>query len=178
MFNHEIKLILFVVVANLCISPISVGANLELAQSPSAFSDPEKKSKLVNLWRPGDVGQRMYIRGRVTGLDGKPIAGASISIRQADGTGEYQDRYQTTITSDEKGGYRFASVLPGQYYGVKHVHLWVTRDGYEPLNTEIVFKGDPNLDEATNPQAVFLEEGKIKGETILFGRFDMVMQPM
>ena len=121
----------------------------------------------------------MYIRGRVTSVDGKPIVGASISLRQTDGNGEYQaERYQTTINTGEKGGYRFASILPGQYYGVKHVHLWVTHDGYEPLDTQILFKGDPNLDESTNPQAIFMEEGKIKGETILFGRFDMVLQPM
>ena len=182
MIDYGIRLVLFVAVVNFWVFTPSFGANLIVSQSktsPSVGSAPEKKLELVNLWQPGDAGQRMYIRGRVTNIDGTPIVGASIYIRQTDGNGEYHaERYQANLKTDEKGGYRFASVLPGQYYGVKHVHVWVTHDGYGPLDTRTLFKGDPNLDESTAPEAIFLEEGKIKGETMLFGRFDIVMRPM
>jgi len=183
MFDYGIRLGLFIAVLNFgAISP-SYAADLVISQaqtSPSVGESPDKKSKLVNLWRPGDPGQRMFIRGRVTSTDGTPLAGVSIYIRQTDGNGSYHgDRYQTTLTTDEKGGYGFGSVLPGTYYvGIKHVHVWATRDGYAPLETRMLFKGDPGLDEYSAPQAIFLEEGKIKGETVLFGRFDIVMRPM
>ena len=147
------------------------------AAAQSADDGAADKPKLVDLWLPGDAGTRMNIRGRVTTLDGTPIAGASIFIRQADGNGVYTDQYTTTIESDHRGRYQFGSVVPGQYYGVKHVHLWVTHDAYRALDTEILFKGDPNLDDENAPNAIFLEEATVNGETIMYGRFDIVLAP-
>ena len=180
MFSHVIKYVAWAAVVIILISTSAFGANLIIAQSdvsPST-SPTEKKSKLVSLWQPGDPGQRMSIRGRVTSIDGTPVTGASIFIRQTDGNGDYHEvRYNAKLVTDQKGGYQFASVLPGQYYGIKHVHVWVNHDAYEHLETRMVFKGDPNLDESSAPQAIFLEEGNINGETVLFGRFDMVLTP-
>lgn len=150
-----------------------------LAQSGAATdggATPEKP-KLVNLWRPGDAGQRMNIRGRVTAAGGAPVAGASIHIRQADGNGDYTDHYSTTIATDGQGRYQFGSVLPGQYYGTKHVHLFITHDAYRPLSTEILFKGDPNLADPDAPNAIFLEEAMVNDETVLYGRFDITLAP-
>lgn len=163
--------------AILLASSISIAAAPALAQSAGAGSDGASggKPKLVNLWRPGDAGQRMNIRGRVTAADGTPLAGASIRIRQADGNGDYIDRYSTTIETDSQGRYQFGSVLPGQYYGTKHVHLYVARDGYRSLNTEILFQGDPNLADPNAPNAIFLEEASVDGETVLYGRFDITL---
>ena len=181
MFNYGIRLIALLVVVNLSISTTVFGGYLVLAQSessPSTGIAAEAKTKLIDLWQPGDHGQRINIRGRVTSIDGTPISGASINIRQADGNGNYHDdRYNVRLESDQKGGYQFASVLPGQYYGIKHVHIWVTHDAYQYQESRILFKGDPNLDESTSPESVFLEEGNVKGETILFGRFDIVLTP-
>lgn len=156
----------------------SIGMTLAQAASvpASAGNDPDK-AKLIDLWLPGDPGQRMNIRGRVTALDGTPVAGASIYIRQADGNGEYIDRYSATIESDHKGRFQFGSVVPGQYYGVKHVHLWVTHEAHQSLDTEILFKGDPNLADADAPNAIFLEEATVNDETILYGRFDIMLVP-
>ena len=157
---------------------------LALVYLPSAFSlqaaelllaQSAEKPKLVELWQPGDPGERMNIRGRVTTVDGTPVAGAQIHIRQADGNGDYTPNYSTTIETDAKGRYQFGTVLPGQYYGTKHVHIWAIHDDHGSISTEILFQGDPNLEDPDAPNAIFLEEATVNGETILFGRFDMTL---
>lgn len=159
------------------LASLALGLSAFAAAAQGAADSAADKPKLVDLWLPGDAGTRMNIRGRVTALDGTPIAGASIFIRQADGNGEYTERYSTTIESDHKGRYQFASVVPGQYYGVKHVHLWITHDAYRALDTEILFKGDPNLHDENAPNAIFLEEATVNGETVMYGRFDIMLAP-
>jgi protocatechuate 3,4-dioxygenase beta subunit len=133
----------------------------------------------LDLWRPGDPGQPLRISGWVRSTDGKPIPGATIYIRQADGTGTYTPEYQGSLRTGEDGSYRFSTVLPGQYYGVKHIHIGAMRDGYEYLETEILFKGDPNLDpESQEKHAIHLEEASVKDKKVLFGRFDMILRPI
>lgn len=58
---------------NLVFAPSTFAASSE---PPS--SDADKKPKLIDLWQPGDPGQRMSIRGRVTSLDGRPLSGINI----------------------------------------------------------------------------------------------------
>jgi protocatechuate 3,4-dioxygenase beta subunit len=154
-------------------------STLVLASIPGfAQTDTSTKPKLTNLWQPGDAGERMNIRGRVTSIDGTPLSNISISIRQADGNGDYIERYQSIIETDSKGRYQFGSVVPGNYIGHRHVHIGVYEDGYQYYDSQILFKGDPNLDGSSNsPKAVFLEESTVNGETIMFGRFDIVLTP-
>lgn len=40
---------------------------------PANAESHDGKPKMVDLWSPGDSGQRMRIRGRVTGIDGRPL---------------------------------------------------------------------------------------------------------
>jgi len=179
MSAQGIRISFLVLIVNLLISNAVFGSGLILAQSGSSTpgSADENRAKLIDMWRPGDPGERMNIRGRVTSVDGTPVAGARIFIRQADGKGDYSERYSTVLESDQKGRYQFGSVVPGNYYGVRHVHITVNREGYGYFDTRILFKGDPNLDESMEEQAIFLEESNVKGETILFGRFDIVLNP-
>lgn len=133
----------------------------------------------LNLWRPGDPGQPIRISGWVRSTNGKPIPGATIHIRQADGTGEYTPEYQASLRTGKDGSYRFSTVLPGQYYGVKHIHIGAVHEGYQYLDTEILFKGDPNLDlDSTSKYAIHLEEATVNEKTVLFGRFDMTLKPL
>ena len=146
------------------------------ATSPAALASPRET---VNLWRPGDPGQPLRISGWVRGTNGKPIPGATIYIRQADGSGVYTPDYQASLKTGKDGSYRFSTVLPGQYYGVKHIHIGAVHEGYEYLDTEILFKGDPNLDpESDSKLAIHLEEATVNDKTVLFGRFDMVLRPI
>ena len=181
MRKHEFNLARLLAIATLLLPQTIFASTLTVAQADATTAGSDEagsKPKLVDLWQPGDAGQRMNIRGRVTDLDGTPLAGIPISIRQANGDGDYTQRYSTTLLSDEKGRYQFGSVVPGNYYGVKHVHIGVYHEGYQYFDTEILFKGDPNLDGYSDAeQAIFLEESTVNGETILFGRFDIVLVP-
>ncbi|MDX1486665.1 MAG: hypothetical protein R3268_00585 [Acidiferrobacterales bacterium] len=142
--------------------------------------NPPDAPASVNLWQPGDPGEPLQIHGWVRSTDGKPIVGAIITIWQADATGTYyDDRYRASLRTGKGGRYRFNTVLPGQYYSAKHIHIAVTHADYEAVVTRILFKGDPNLDEfAAGELAIPLEKGTIKGKTVLFGRFDILLQPM
>jgi len=180
MLIHVSRLARLSAIVSLLIFNLAFGSSVAIAQADnsSTTSSADKKPKLVNLWQPGDAGERMNIRGRVTSIDGSPLSGISISIRQADGNGDYLDRYQTVLTTDQQGRYQFGSVVPGNYIGVRHVHIGVYQDGYQYYDSQIVFKGDPNLDGSSNAaNAIFLEESTVNGETILFGRFDIVLTP-
>ena len=70
--------------ATLLIAVLVLASGPVFAQSTSGGTDGTKKAKLIDFWQAGDYGQRMNIRGRVTSLDGTPLAGINISIRQAD----------------------------------------------------------------------------------------------
>ncbi len=156
---------------------LATGFELAQAETPAADDNSGAKPKMVNLWRPGDPGQRMNIRGLVTAADGAPLGAATLFVRQADGNGDYIDRYRTMLQTDARGRYQFGTVLPGQYYGTKHIHITITHDGYRSLDTEILFQGDPNLDDPEAPNAIFLEEATLNDETILYGRFDVTLFP-
>jgi protocatechuate 3,4-dioxygenase beta subunit len=155
----------------------ATASDLVLAQANT--SGDGDKPRLIDFWRPGDSGQRMNIRGRVTSLDGTPLAGIPVSIRQANGDGDYTDQYRGTLISDDRGRYQFGSVVPGNYTGARHVHVAVYADGYAYFDTSILFKDDPNQQSHyANGTAIFLEESTVNGETIFFGQFDIVLTPM
>lgn len=181
MHKHRFNLASILAMLSLLLPQVlfASGVNLVQAETPPAGdSETNTKPKLIDLWQPGDAGQRMNIRGRVTSLDGTPLAGIAVSIRQADGHGDYTERYSTTVLSDEKGRFQFGSVVPGNYIGVRHVHIGVYQEGYRYYDSQILFKGDPNLEGYTEAdKAIFLEESTVNGETILFGRFDIVLVP-
>lgn len=134
------------------------------------------KPKMVDLWQPGDSGQRMRIRGRVTSIDGSPVPNVVIGIRHADSEGVDWSYHQGDVTANARGLYQFGSVIPGNSHRLSHVHVTVYHDGYEYLDTEFYFKHDPRADE-THPNAIFLEEGTVNGETMMFGRFDITLVP-
>lgn len=151
----------------------------QAAETGSEATQSSDDPTFVNFWRPGDPGQRLHIQGQVRSAIGDPLPGAVLNVWQADGTGQYQpDRYRAVLTTDKDGKYRFGTVLPGQYYGVKHIHVVVSHPSHRPIQTQIVFKGDPNLDPSTQrDHGVFLEEASVNGETILHGRFDVQLRP-
>jgi protocatechuate 3,4-dioxygenase beta subunit len=141
---------------------------------PVSADSHSGKPKMIDLWQPGDSGQRMSIRGRVTSLDGRPVPNVEIGFRHADSEGYDWSYYQGQVVANEKGNYQFGSVIPGNSHRLSHVHVTVDHDGYEHLEIEFYFKHDPKAD-ADNPSAIFLEAGTVNGETKMFGRFDITL---
>lgn len=148
------------------------------AEKPPAQAQP--KAKLVDLWKPGDSGERMNIRGRVTALDGTPLAGIQVEVRQPDGDGLWTEQYRTTLTTDDKGRYQFGSVVPvSNYCGDPHVEVVVYQNGWEYFDDKLVFEEVATDDSFYfgDGTPVFLEESHVNGETIKFGRFDIMLSP-
>jgi protocatechuate 3,4-dioxygenase beta subunit len=164
----------------LLISALVFAANTALANAEDPPSSAEKKAKLVDLWQPGDSGERMNIRGRVTTLDGTPLSGIKIEIRQPNGDGQWSEQYRTTLITDIKGRYQFGSVVPvSNYCGDPHVEVTVYQNGWEYFDDRLVFEDHTNVDSLYfgDGTPVFLEESNVKGESIKFGRFDIVLSP-
>jgi protocatechuate 3,4-dioxygenase beta subunit len=157
-----------------------LASDLVVAGVASTTDGSAKKAKLIDLWEPGDSGQRMNIRGRVTGPDGEPLAGIEISVSQPDGDGDWIDQYTTTLMTDAQGRYQFGSVVPesNSYCGEPHVRLMIFEDGWDYYDKNLLFA--ENLDMASHSEVgtpVFLEESTVNGETIMFGRYDIVLSP-
>jgi protocatechuate 3,4-dioxygenase beta subunit len=104
-------------------------------------------------------GSNMYVQGTVYGGTDNttPLANAKIEIWQADNEGSYHPQSggdynsinQSTvalrgyITTDEKGEYSYTSIFPAEYEGrTRHVHYRVSKEGYEPVVTQLTFFKD------------------------------------
>ena len=153
-------------------------ANPALANTDTTSADPQQTQTLVDLWQPGDTGERMNIRGRVTSLDGTPLSGINIEIRQPNGDGDWVEQYQTTLTTDDKGRYQFGSVVPVSHHcGDPHVEVIVYQSGWAYYDDKLVFQQDSGFPYYGNATPVFLEESEVDGETIKYGRFDIMLSP-
>jgi catechol 1,2-dioxygenase len=119
-----------------------------------------------------DRGRVIVVRGHVTDTDGRPIAGATVDVWQADDAGHYdsQDPLQQLgnlrglFTTADDGGYRFRSVLPSSYpvptdgpvgellralgrhpMRPAHIHYRVEAAGHRPVTTHLFLAGDEYL---------------------------------
>ncbi|MFI0423481.1 intradiol ring-cleavage dioxygenase [Spongiactinospora sp. 9N601] len=120
----------------------------------------------------GDLqGTPCYVQGRVTGTDGRPVAGARIEIWEADEDGFYDVQYadercggRAHLFSDQEGRYRFWCIFPSPYpipadgpvgallratarspMRPAHIHYLVTAPGYRALTTHIFVADGPHL---------------------------------
>lgn len=164
-FCRTFFLLVFASAASLTIVPVSVQAQSTAQQSET-----------TELWRPGEPGQRMRIRGRVTSIDGTPLANVPVRVRHADSEGLDWSYYQGIAVTNSKGDYQFGSVVPGNSHRLSHVHVYVNHDGYRYLETEFYFKDDPKAAK-DDPNSINLEAATVNDETIMFGRFDIMLLP-
>lgn len=109
-----------------------------------------------------EPGEPLSIAGTVTGAtDCRPIADATLDIWQTNARGLYSNllgledpsragtfNLRGRLKSDNAGGYRFQSIVPGRYplfwplTRPAHIHVIVTHPRYESLTTQIYFEGD------------------------------------
>lgn len=122
-------------------------------------------------------GQPMVVQGRVTGLDGEPVAGATLEVWQTNDDGFYdvqqkgiqpEHNLRGVFTSDADGSYWFKSVKPRHYpipddgpvgkllaslgrhpNRAAHLHFIVTAPGYAPVITHIFTPDCPYLSQDT-----------------------------
>ena len=121
----------------------------------------------------GAVGRACRVRAKVCGLDGQPIAGATVDVWQADDEGQYDvqkpglNRFQArgVLTSRADGSIEFRSVVPEPYpiptdgpvgkllhatkrppWRPAHLHFMIRAEGYETLITHVFRRGDKYLE--------------------------------
>jgi protocatechuate 3,4-dioxygenase beta subunit len=148
-----------------------LGAAL-IAASVRAADPP---AHVATFWRDGDAGERLEIRGRVLTPDFQAVVGAEVHVRQADGSGVYTAAYQGMMITNERGEYVLRTALPGNYGRPRHIHISASHPEQGALWTEIVFKGDPMLDERDREHAIALETVRVDGREHKVGTFDMVI---
>jgi catechol 1,2-dioxygenase len=112
----------------------------------------------TNLRIPGDSGDQVELNGYVLHKDcTTPYKKAKVEIWHCDVKGVYDNqspdyRYRGTTFTDEKGFYSFQTIMPVAYAGPgftrpAHFHMIITADGYQPLVTQLYFKGDQHIKE-------------------------------
>ena len=117
-------------------------------------------------------GEQTVVHGRVADTDGRPLAGATVDVWQADDAGAYdtQDTAQpdgnlrALLTTDADGRYWFRTVLPASYpvptdgpvgdlltalgrhpMRPAHLHLRVEAAAHRPVTTHAFIAGDRYL---------------------------------
>ena len=123
----------------------------------------------------GIAGEPMFVRSRVTDLQGKPLANVEVDVWHADDDGFYDSQkpsYETQgpslrarFITDSDGRFSFRTILPCSYpiptdgpvgeliaaakrhpMRPAHVHFLVNAHGYEPLITHVFIEGDKYID--------------------------------
>jgi hydroxyquinol 1,2-dioxygenase len=135
----------------------------------------------------GLPGRPLYITGRVTSVDGEPIAGAVLDVWQADEEGLYESqiaeideaRLRATYETREDGGYCVRTIAPKGYsipmdgpvgalmertdishFRPAHVHFLLDVPGYERLITHLFERGARYLE---NDVVFGTKEGLVVG---------------
>ena len=133
------------------------------AQAPTV-AEKDAPSKITIATRE-EPGERLLVAGRVFGPDGvTPLAGASVYVYHTDVKGYYSPgtndnrnpRLRGYLRTDAQGRYEFSTIKPGPYPNSRvpaHIHYVVTAAGYSERVFEIVFEGDPVLDDNVRREA-------------------------
>jgi protocatechuate 3,4-dioxygenase beta subunit len=154
------------------------GATASDVEGPLYVPDPpwrEPPVKIYEDYEGSEDGEVLFVRGKVTSTEGKPLPGAVLDIWQT-GPGGYDIwderqpafNFRGRFNPAESGDYEFQTMLPKPYtvptegpvgryleaigqhpWRPAHIHFKVTADGHEPLVTQVFFAGDPYLDNDT-----------------------------
>ena len=142
------------------------------------------------LMPPDAPGTPMLIRGHVYGHDTqKTLEGATVDVWQADDSGSYHGMdekenylYRARMRTSRRGLYQFETVHPGRYgFGFwarpSHIHFYIRHPDYQPLVTQLYFRGDPRLcgHERSRPSLIIALKKVSWGKTYELGNFDIVL---
>lgn len=148
------------------------GATETTVLGPFYISDAPRYPNGANICLDGK-GEPLLVRGRVTDLEGRPIAGALLDVWQANDEGFYDVQQKGVqpdmnlrgvFTTDADGRYWFKSAKPRFYpipddgpvgrmlrslgrhpFRPAHIHFIVGADGYKPITTHVFDPDDPYL---------------------------------
>ncbi|TPN89397.1 6-chlorohydroxyquinol-1,2-dioxygenase [Mesorhizobium sp. CU2] len=150
------------------------GATPNTVRGPFYRADAPRLSLGANISLDGK-GETLQVRGRVTDLDGGPVAHATVETWQANAQGFYENQQpdlqpefnlRGVFQTGKDGGFHYRTVKPcgyavpadgpvGQMLGgigyplrrPAHLHFIVRADGFETISTHVYDAGDPLLSE-------------------------------
>ena len=148
-------------------------------QMEGPFFKP-RSPKRVSLLESGLRGTAIAVSGRVLTTGCRPIAGALLDFWQCDADGDYNNqgyRLRGHQFSDEAGGYRLDTIVPGLYPGrTRHIHVKVQAPGGPILTTQLYFPDEPtNASDLLFRSQLLLAAVHDDGETKTC-RFDFVLK--
>ena len=139
---------------------------------------------------PGRAGDaHAHPRPRLWTRHPEPLESATIDVWQADDSGSYHGMdekenylYRARMRSTSRGLYQFETVHPGRYgFGFwarpSHIHFYIRHPDYQPLVTQLYFRGDPRLGdrERARPSLIIPLKKVSWGKTYELGNFDIVL---
>jgi catechol 1,2-dioxygenase len=135
---------------------------------------PESTGEATLPMRDGEAGTPLTFQGRVTGVDGTPLAGARIEMWHADDDGFYSQfapgipewNLRGTVVTGDDGHFVIHTIQPAPYqiptdgscgkliaaagwhaWRPAHLHLKVSAPGHQLITTQLYFPGDPHNDD-------------------------------
>jgi catechol 1,2-dioxygenase len=153
--------------------PRAASATANTVLGPFYVPDAPELPACATTIRKASGVQRILVKGSVTDLASKPIAGAVLDVWQAAANGLYHMQDRTApewnlcgrFRSGPHGEFAFVTERPAPYpiptdgpvgellratgrsaMRPAHIHFIVTADGYDPLTTHLFLRGDPHLD--------------------------------
>lgn len=128
----------------------------------SSFIQPGADLVLAHSNAELAQGQIIWVEGTVQNQHGQPLDGAIVEIWQACHSGRYNHaedtnkaeldphfQYWGLSVTNNKGQYRFRTVMPGVYPAEKgwnrppHIHFKISHTSHAPLITQMYFAGNP-----------------------------------
>jgi protocatechuate 3,4-dioxygenase beta subunit len=101
----------------------------------------------ADLVEPGSKARQVELTGFVLTRGCNPVARAVVDMWHADERGAYDNkgyRYRGRTYTDEKGRYRFRTIVPALYPGrTRHYHVNVAAGGKLLLTTQLYFPDEP-----------------------------------
>lgn len=153
-------------------SPRPAGATPNTIAGPFYRADAPEMTAGASISRDGR-GTPLAITGRVRGLDGAPVSGATVEVWQANGEGRYENQepdhqpdhnLRGRFATDAQGRFAFLSVMPKGYalpgdgpvgrlmtaLGLTldrpaHIHFRISAPGHERLTTHVYDRDDPAI---------------------------------
>ncbi|HSO73760.1 MAG TPA: protocatechuate 3,4-dioxygenase [Blastocatellia bacterium] len=134
-----------------------------MAQAPT-IAEKGAPSR-ITIAAKEEPGERLIVAGRVFSTDGVTgMAAASVYVYHTDVKGYYtpgandnrNPRLRGYMRTDAQGRYEFSTIKPGSYPNNSvpaHIHYVVTAAGYNERVFEIVFEGDPFLNDRVRREA-------------------------
>jgi protocatechuate 3,4-dioxygenase, beta subunit len=125
----------------------------------------------VTVATKSEPGERLIVTGKVTDAAGKPVTGASVYIYHTDNKGYYSSetnddnrnpRLRGYMRTDAQGRYEYETIKPAHYPNNRipaHIHYVVNAEGYRERVFEIVFTGDPYINDQIRADAAREESG-------------------